>query len=198
MFTGIIAGLGQVQALTSGRLVVSPPKELLPRLGGSIAVNGVCLTASEVNGADQDQWFAADLSPETLARTNLGSLRPGERVNLELPLLAEGRISGHFVLGHVDTVGEIISIEPQGGSYLFSFAVPPRFDHLLVEKGSVAVDGISLTAFNIREGRFDVAVIPHTYRVTNLQDRRPGDPVNIEFDILGKYVAKLLSLKEGP
>ncbi|MGQ9477877.1 MAG: riboflavin synthase [Candidatus Bipolaricaulia bacterium] len=191
MFTGIIAGLGQVQALTSGRLVVSPPQELLPKVGESIAVNGVCLTASEV----REGYFAADLSPETLARTNLGSLRPGARVNLELPLPADGRISGHFVLGHVDTVGEVVSIRPQGDSYLFTFAVAPQFDHLLVEKGSVAVDGISLTAFNIHEGRFEVAIIPHTYRVTNLQDRRPGDLVNIEFDILGKYVAK--RLKEG-
>jgi riboflavin synthase len=192
MFTGIVAGLGKVQGLTSGRLVVSPPRELLPPKGGSIAVNGVCLTAAEVGPS----WFAADLSPETLARTNLGSLRPGARVNLELPLPADGRFAGHFVLGHVDTVGEIVAIKPEGESHLFTFAVEPRFDRLLVEKGSVAVDGISLTAFNIREGHFDVAVIPHTYRVTNLQDRRPGDLVNIEFDILGKYVAKLLGLKE--
>jgi riboflavin synthase len=192
MFTGIVAGLGKVQGLTSGRLVVSPPRELLPPKGGSIAVNGVCLTAAEVGPS----WFAADLSPETLARTNLGSLRPGARVNLELPLPADGRFAGHFVLGHVDTVGEIVAIRPEGESHLFTFAVEPRFDRLLVEKGSVAVDGISLTAFNIREGHFDVAVIPHTYRVTNLQDRRPGDLVNIEFDILGKHVAKLLGLKE--
>lgn len=188
MFTGIVAGLGEVRALAPGRLVVSPPRELLPKVGESIAVNGVCLTASEVG----DGWFAADLSPETLARTNLGSLRPGARVNLELPLPAGGRFAGHLVLGHIDTVGEVVAIRPEGESYRFTFAVAPGFDHLLVEKGSVAVDGISLTAFNIREGQFDVAVIPHTYRVTNLQDRRPGDPVNIEFDILGKYVAKLM------
>ncbi|HIC95513.1 TPA: riboflavin synthase [Candidatus Bipolaricaulota bacterium] len=190
MFTGIVAGLGEIENLSGGRLVISPLGEFLPPVGGSIAVNGVCLTASEVEV--EDGRFAADLSPETLERTNLGTLRVGEKVNLELPLAAGERFAGHLVLGHVDTVGEIISIEQQGDFYRFTFAVPSEFDHLLVEKGSVAVDGISLTAFNIREGRFEVAIIPHTYKRTNLQFRRPGDRVNVEFDILGKYVAKLL------
>ncbi|MCR4404522.1 MAG: riboflavin synthase [Candidatus Acetothermia bacterium] len=191
MFTGIVAGLGEVVTLAGGRLVILPPAELLPPAGGSIAVNGACLTASEV----EDGRFAADLSPETLKRTNLGALRAGEKVNLELPLAAGDRFAGHLVLGHIDAVGKIVAIAPQGESYLFSFAVEPRFDHLLVEKGSVAVDGISLTAFNIREGRFEVAIIPHTYRMTNLKYRRPGDLVNVEFDILGKYVAKLMNMK---
>jgi riboflavin synthase len=191
MFTGIISGLGEVKGLMKGKLVINPPPSLLPRVGGSIAVNGTCLTAVEVAGGQ----FTTDLSPETLKRTNLRALRAGEKVNLELPLAATERFAGHLVLGHVDTVGEVVALVPQGDSYLFSFAVEKRFAYLLVEKGSVAVDGISLTAFNISEGRFDVAIIPHTYERTNLQYRRPEDRVNVEFDILGKYVAKLL--KEG-
>jgi riboflavin synthase len=193
MFTGIVAGVGEVKGFIKGRerLVIGLPSDLLPPEGGSIAVNGVCLTAVEI----LQGRFTADLSPETLKRTNLGLLRPGDKVNLELPLAADGRLDGHLVLGHIDTVGEVTSIGRRGDFHLFSFAVEPQFDRLLVEKGSVAVDGISLTAFNIRGGCFDVAVIPHTYEVTNLRYRRPGDRVNVEFDILGKYVLKLL--KEG-
>jgi len=191
MFTGIVAGVGEIRSRDQRRLVVEPPPKLFPPEGGSIAVNGACLTATEVS----TKGFTADLSPETLKRTNLGLLRPGDRVNLELPLPADGRFDGHLVLGHVDTVGEVVSIKRQGEFYLFSFAAPPRFAHLLVEKGAVAVDGISLTVFNVRGGGFDVAIVPHTYEVTNLRYRRPGDRVNVEFDILGKYVTKLV--KEG-
>jgi len=191
MFSGIVAGVGVVKGFSKGRLVIEPPPEFFPPKGGSIAVNGACLTAVEVSPRD----FTTDLSPETLKRTNLGLLRPTDKVNLELPLAASGRFDGHLVLGHIDTVGEIISIRRQGDSHRFSFAVPPQFDRFLVEKGSVALDGISLTVFNIKGGRFDAAVIPHTYEVTNLKSRRPKDRVNVEFDILGKYVAKLL--KEG-
>ncbi|MFQ6089920.1 MAG: riboflavin synthase, partial [Candidatus Bipolaricaulia bacterium] len=138
MFTGIVAGIGEVRRLSRGKLEIISPPELLPPEGGSIAVNGACLTAVEVSKGQ----FSADLSPETLERTNLGLLCPGNKVNLELPLVADGRFDGHLVLGHVDTVGEITSIARQGGSYRFSFRAGPRFDHLLVEKGSVAVDGI--------------------------------------------------------
>lgn len=191
MFTGIVAGMGEVKSLLKGKLRISSPPDLLPPEGRSIAVNGACLTATQVSQGK----FTADLSPETMERTNLGLLRPGDRVNLELPLAADGRFEGHLVLGHVDTVGEITSIKRQGDFYRFSFKVEPRFDHYLVEKGSVAVDGISLTVFNVRGGRFDVAIVPRTYEVTNLKYRRPRDRVNVEFDILGKYVMKLL--KEG-
>jgi riboflavin synthase len=194
MFSGIVAGVGVVKGFSKGRLVIEPPPELLPPKGGSVAANGACLTAVEVSPRD----FTTDLLPETLKRTNLGLLRPTDKVNLELPLAASGRFDGHLVLGHVDTVGEIISIRRQGDSHLFSFAVAPPYDHLLVEKGSVAVDGISLTAFNTEGGRFDVAIIPHTYEVTNLKSRRPKDRVNVEFDILGKYVAKLLKEERWP
>lgn len=195
MFTGIVAGVGEVRSWLSsrGRLTVLPPAGFLPQPGGSIAVNGACLTASEI----LDGQFTAELSPETLERTNLGLLHPGDQVNLELPLAADGRLDGHLVLGHVDTVGQVTSIARQSNFYLFSFAAEPQFDHLLVEKGSVAVDGISLTAFGIEAGRFKVAVIPRTYQVTNLKHRRPRDRVNIEFDVLGKYVAKSLGRVDG-
>ncbi len=192
MFTGIIAGVGRTRSLVANKLTIAlPPQIELPAVGESIAVNGVCLTVVRCDREKRE--IELDLSPETLRRTNLGLLRPGERVNLELPVAAGERLGGHFVLGHIDTLGRISKIVPQGGFYLFSFQVEPEFAHLLVEKGSVAVDGISLTAFNVRGGQFDVAIIPHTFRATNLQDRRPGDRVNVEFDILGKYVAKLLA-----
>lgn len=194
MFTGIIIGVGEVKSWvrSKGKLTVIPPPKLFLSPGGSIAVNGVCLTAGEVSKGG----FTADLSPETLERTTLGSLRPGDKVNLELPVAADGRLDGHLVLGHVDALGEIISINQQGSFYIFGFRVGAQFDHLLVEKGSVAVDGISLTAFHVEGGRFQVAIIPRTYELTNLRYQRPGNRVNVEFDLLGKYVAKLL--REGP
>ena len=193
MFTGIVQALGEVRAREGGALAVYAPSlagELA--VGGSVAVNGVCLTAVAVDpGAGT---FRADLSPETLRRTALGDLREGDGVNLELPLRAGDFLGGHWVQGHVDTVGEVVAVEPQpDGSYLFAFQVEPRYDLWIVEKGSIAVDGISLTPFDVREGRFSVAVVPHTYHHTTLKSRGPGARVNVEFDILAKYVAKQLS-----
>ncbi len=193
MFTGIVQALGEVRARERGSLAVYAPSlagELA--VGGSVAVNGVCLTAVAVDpGAGT---FRADLSPETLRRTALGDLQEGDRVNLELPLRAGEFLGGHWVQGHVDTVGEVVAVEPQpDGSYLFTFQVDLQYDPWIVEKGSIAVDGISLTPFDVREGRFSVAVIPHTYHHTTLKSRGPGARVNVEFDILAKYVAKQLS-----
>jgi riboflavin synthase len=195
MFTGIITAIGEVRAREGRRLEIAAPPAIMEelRIGGSVAVSGVCLTAVAVDrtrGA-----FAADLSPETLARTTLGGLRPGGRVNLELPLRPTDRLGGHFVQGHIDTVGRIIAIEPHGEAHLFTFRVDPRYDGLLVEKGSVAIDGMSLTPFEVQKGRFHVAIVPHTLQSTTLQDLRPGDRVNVEFDLLAKYVAK--HLREG-
>jgi riboflavin synthase len=197
MFTGIITAIGEVRERSSERLVIAAePIAADLKVGGSIAVNGVCLTAVSI---DQTQGqFGVELSPETLRRTNLGSLRPGDRVNLELPLRLGDRLGGHLVQGHVDALGEVVSIEPQGEFYLFTFRVDPAHEPLLVEKGSIAIDGVSLTPFHIWEGRFEVAVIPHTLRATTLQGLQPGDKVNIEFDILAKYVTKLMKpLREG-
>jgi len=191
MFTGIIMALGEVQERGAHHLVIRAPQvaeELEP--GGSVAVSGVCLTAASVDRAGGQ--FKVELSPETLRRTTLDTLKAGDRVNLELPLRPGDRLGGHLVLGHVDTIGEVLAVEPEGEFRLFRFRVDPRFDPLLVEKGSVAIDGISLTPFHVTKGRFEVAVVPKTWQSTTLKERRPGDRVNVEFDPLAKYVAKQL------
>ncbi len=193
MFTGIITSLGEVKRLEGAQLnILSPEVARKLTRGKSVAVNGVCLTAVAADSKKGE--FIADLSAETLRRTNLGFLKPKDKVNLELPMRLKDGFDGHIVLGHVDTTAEILNIEPEGESFIFSFQVSQKFDGFLIEKGCVAVDGISLTAFNIKKGKFDVAIIPHTFRVTNLQYRRVGDRVNVEFDVLAKYIEKLARL----
>ncbi len=195
VFTGIVTATGEVRERSPTRLLILCPSlasELA--LGGSVAISGVCLTVISVDRAGGQ--FEVELSPETLKRTTLGSLRPGDRVNLELPLRPSDRLGGHIVQGHVDTVGEVIAVEPEGEGLRLTFQVDPCYDGLLVERGSIAIDGVSLTPFHILRGRFEVAVIPHTLRVTTLQSLRPGDKVNVEFDLLAKYIAKLLGKGE--
>ena len=155
-----------------------------------MAVSGACLTAISVDPVSG--VFETELSSETLRRTKLGSLRLGDPVNLELPLKLSDRLGGHLVQGHIDTVGEVVSIEPQGEFCAYTFQVDPQYGVLLVEKGAIAIDGVSLTPFHIAEGRFEVAVIPHTLRVTTLQGLRPGDKVNVEFDLIAKYATRQL------
>ncbi len=196
MFTGIVTDTGEVLHVSPSRLTVSTPKlfrEL--EIGRSIAVNGACLTVIELSPAAES--FSVELSPETLARTNLGLVRRGDLVNLELPLRFSDRLDGHFVLGHVDTVGEIVSISRKEKGAVFRFRVDEKYSRYLIEKGSIALDGISLTIFNIRDGEFDVAIIPHTLEQTNLRLRCPGDKVNVEFDVLAKYLERLLQDKGG-
>ncbi len=195
MFTGIVEETGRVLACTrsetGGRLVVRA-KEVIGDLtrGGSIAVNGCCLTAVEVGPAS----FAADLSPETLARTNLGGLHAGGVVNLERPLLPTSRLSGHFVLGHVDGTGDVTGLAPVGdGNWWLTVSVPDEFRKFLVDKGSIAIDGISLTIAELKGASVSIAIIPHTYEVTTLQAYRAGDAVNLEFDMLAKHVHRLLA-----
>ncbi len=191
MFTGIVVAVGEVLHVTPERLTVSSEK-LFPELdlGSSIAVNGVCLTVIELAPATQS--FSADLSAETRARSNLGTLQRRDLVNLELPLRVSDRLGGHLVLGHVDALAQLISITRKDKSWICRFAVAKSFERYLIEKGSIALDGISLTIFNIKNGQFDVAIIPHTWAETNLHTRRPGDSINVEFDLLGKYVENLL------
>jgi riboflavin synthase len=191
MFTGIIQSLGEVTHNTRQKLSVCAP-QLFGELdiGKSIAVNGACLTVVELNPVSEE--FSADLSPETCERTNLGALRQGEKVNLELPLRFSQGLDGHWVLGHVDTVGEILSIQKKSNSYLYTFRVPVEYDRYLIEKGSIAIDGISLTLFSINAGRFEVSIIPHTYETTQLHTKKPGARVNVEFDVLAKYTEKFL------
>lgn len=199
MFTGLVEGLGTVQALVTEeaglRLIVAPPAAMLQggdadrcQLGDSVAVNGCCLTVIEIK---HDCW-AFQAGTETLSKTNLGRLRTGDAVNLERSLPVNGRLGGHFVQGHVDGVGQVESINKEGDWVTMCFQVPTSLAALMVAKGSVAVDGISLTLVNVERARFSVALIPHTLSMTTLGQRQVGDPVNIETDILGKYVQKML------
>ena len=192
MFTGIICGMGHLRELAGDRLVLAVPSDVRLRLvpGGSVAVNGVCLTVRERTPAG----FIAEISGETAARTTLGRLSPGARVNLELPLRLEDGLDGHIVLGHVDTIGRVRRIVRDAGGWRFTFGYPPEFARYLVEKGAVAVDGISLTAFSVTAASFQCAVIAETYEKTNLQDLHPGDAVNLEFDIIGKYVERMINV----
>jgi riboflavin synthase len=198
MFTGIIEELGHVldfQPQPAGARITIGCSAILhdAALGASIAVNGACVTAVEL-AADR---FSADLAPETLRRTNLGSLRRGSPVNLERPLRANSRLDGHFVLGHVDGAAEIVSLEALGSdNWWLRIRVPAELTRYIVEKGSVAVDGISLTVAEIADNLAGFTIIPHTYEHTALRARSAGDLVNIEVDILAKHVEKLIITRE--
>ena len=189
MFTGIIEELGTVEA-AAPRLRVRCSTVLQDASeGASIAVNGVCLTAVDL----RPDSFAADVAPETLRRSNLGALRPGSRVNLERPLSPTGRLSGHIVQGHVDGTGEFLSLEVLGDdNWWLRLRVPAELDPFLVYKGSIAIDGISLTIAALEGDVLSVTIIPHTYRNTTLGSYRPGAKVNLECDVLAKHVEKLL------
>jgi len=182
MFTGIVRGLGRVTRCGPGTLVLACPFDVAE--GASLAVNGVCLTVREVHASEA----IMDLSQETLTRTNLGTLRPGDFVNLEPALRSGDELGGHLVLGHVDTVGKIVLLERRGEDVIVGVSFDPKFAELVADKGSVAVDGISLTPFCVSQGAFRCAVIPYTWQHTNLRYRRVGDRVNLEFDVLAKYV----------
>jgi riboflavin synthase len=189
MFTGIIEELGTVIAAGSHLCIACATVLSDASVGSSIAVNGVCLTAS---GLRPDS-FSADLAPETLKRSNLGDLRPGSRVNLERPLSPNGRISGHIVQGHVDGTGEFLALDGLGeDNWWLRIRIPDALDPYLVYKGSIAIDGISLTVAEIVSGVLSVTIIPHTFRNTTLAGYRPGARVNLETDILAKHVEKLL------
>jgi len=193
MFTGIIEELGHVAAVeskdTGARLTIECSAVLQDAaVGASIAVNGACVTAVEL----AESRFSADLAPETLRRTNLGGLKPGALVNLERPLRANSRLDGHFVLGHVDGTAEILSLAPLGNdNWWLRIAVPPDLERYIVMKGSVAVDGISLTVAEIEQTRVGFTIIPHTFEHTTLRGYKPGSIVNIEVDILAKHLEKL-------
>jgi riboflavin synthase len=194
VFTGIIEELGSVKAFerhqTGARLVIRCSQVLSDlTLGASIAVNGVCLTAVDI----RPDGFSADLAPETLDRSNLGDLRAGGAVNLERPLSLQTRLSGHIVQGHVDGAGVLEAFRELGdGNWELMVRVPGDLDRFLVYKGSIAIDGISLTVAAVEAGLVKVAIIPHTFGATNLASRKPGDRLNIECDILAKHVDKLL------
>lgn len=194
MFTGIVEEVGELRRLlpqqTGARLEIGCRMVLSDAAPGvSIAVNGVCLTAVEVGTSH----FSVDLAPETLSRSNLGDLLTGSVVNLERPVSLSGRLSGHLVQGHVDATGELVSLEELGdGNWWLRVKAPADLDRYLIHKGSIALDGISLTIAALAESVVSVAIIPHTYEVTNLRTRKPGDRINIEVDMIAKYVEKLL------
>ena len=201
MFTGLIEEVGKVASLAekngTRRIVVSSSslvKEL--KTGDSIAVNGVCLTALDIT---QDS-FAADLAAETVARTSLTRLQTGSLVNLELPTKAGGRLGGHVVQGHVDGVGKLISLVKVAGGedWMLTIELPSGLERYVVFKGSISIEGISLTVAKIEGRQVRVAVIPHTYDATNLKSLKPGDPVNIEVDVIAKYAEKMLQGEDGP
>ncbi len=193
MFTGIVEELGAVQSLemhaAGARLVVACRQVLEDSMpGSSLAVNGVCLTAAELFPGS----FAADLAPETLARTNLGLLAPGSLVNLERPLAFTGRIGGHLVQGHIDGTAELLSLETLGdGNWWMRLRLPENLDRYVVLKGSIALDGVSLTVAAIDGPIVSAAIIPHTYQHTILRAVAPGWRVNVEVDLLAKYLEKL-------
>ena len=195
MFTGIIEELGSVRAIQQrgqdARIVIAANTVPLgSREGDSIAVNGVCLTALDL----QPDSFAADVSRETLMRSTLGSLKPGSPVNLERAVTPATRLGGHIVQGHVDARGSFLSTEDHGESRTMRFAYPSEIARYIVLKGSITVEGISLTVANLGEGYFEIAVIPKTWEVTNFQHLKPGDQVNLEVDIIAKYVERILAV----
>ena len=195
MFTGLIEELGVVNAYqprgAGARLVVACSTVLADaQPGSSIAVNGVCLTALDLTPAS----FAADLAPETLARTNLGALLRGARVNLERPVTPVTRLSGHITQGHVDATGELLALDELGdGNWWLKVRIPPELDRYIVHKGSIALDGISLTVASLAGGVVGVTIIPHTYTHTTLGHAQPGSRLNIEVDVLAKHLEKLIA-----
>jgi len=198
MFTGIIEELGKIGSIEQrgenarlvieARLVTEDIHE-----GDSIAVNGVCLTALDVNEGS----FAADVSRETLDRSTLGRLKPGAPVNLERSVTPVTRLGGHLVQGHVDARGKFLSATDLGGSWTVRIAYPPEIARYLVFKGSVAVEGISLTIAELTDDYFEIAIIPKTWEVTNFSHLRPGDEVNLEADVIAKYVERILSFSQS-
>ena len=198
MFTGLVEETGRtiecLRDARSARLTVETGTiHEGARLGDSIAVNGCCLTVIGIDGPQ----LTFDAIPETLDRTNLGELRPGDIVNLERPLSASGRLDGHFVQGHIDGVGAIRAITPDENAVILEIEAPARLRRYLVEKGSVAVDGVSLTVADVRDTSFTVWTIPRTRQVTNLGRLGIGDLVNLECDLLGKYIERLLDARLG-
>ena len=202
MFTGIVEHLGTIDALDAGvqggrlrvNLADAPAIAAEMKLGDSIAVNGCCLTVADF----EKNYFSADLSGETLRRTSFGAKRPGDLVNLERPLAAGARLGGHFVQGHVDGTGRVTRLTPEGENWWLGVRVPEELRRYVAEKGSIAVDGISLTVARWQDGAAEMAIIPFTYAHTNVQATSVGDPVNLECDILAKYVESLLEARKAP
>jgi riboflavin synthase len=199
MFTGLVEGLGTVRSMfpqgSAFEIALAPPANVndAAQIGESVAINGCCLTVVRTS---RHVW-AFQAGAETLSRTNLGSLKPGDRVNIERSLRVGDRLGGHFVQGHIDGLGQVARIDRDGEWVNMHFTVAPALARQMVVKGSIAVDGVSLTLVTVGAESFSVALIPHTLDVTTLGSRREGDSVNIETDIVGKYVEKLVAVGRG-
>ena len=198
MFTGIVETAGEVVAVDADadgrRLRIRAPELDALRHGQSISVSGVCLTVEAFGDVDDGAWFEVFLAAETVEKTYLGEVGVGDRVNIERALAADGRFDGHVVQGHVDTVTTIEAIEQVGDDWRFRFALPADYGQYIVDKGSICLDGISLTVADIDRdsGYFEVAIIPTTYELTTLQAKSVGDPVHVEVDVIAKYVERML------
>ena len=200
MFTGIIEEVGRVARIIqkgeNRRITIeagATPQEL--KTGNSVAVSGVCLTALDI----KPNSFCADLAPETWVRTSFSRINEGALVNLELPMKADGRFGGHIVQGHVDGVGKLMAFDriPDSENWWLHIEVPAELDRYVVYKGSISIEGISLTVARIEDRRCTIAIIPHTVEMTNLNSLRPGDPVNLETDLIAKYVEKMMRGEAG-
>jgi riboflavin synthase len=196
MFTGLIEEKGKlINKIKTGdglRLVLTAKKVFDDlNIGSSISVNGVCLTVVELN----KDSFAVDTIEETLKKTNLGQLNVNDFVNLERPLKADARLGGHFVLGHVDTTGIVESVQELSNSHFMTISFPKNFQQYLIYVGSVAIDGVSMTVAEVTDNTFSIGIIPHTWIETVFSNKKPGDSVNLEFDVLGKYVEKIMEGK---
>ena len=197
MFTGLVEEKGKlINKIKTGdgfRLVIKADKVLEDtQIGSSISVNGCCLTVVEM----KNDSVAMDTIEETLKKTNLGELNIGDPVNLERPLKADARLGGHFVLGHVDTKGEVVEIKELSASHFMKIRFPEEFKQYLIYVGSVSIDGVSMTVAELKDNVFGVGIIPHTWEETELSTRTPGSTVNLEFDVLGKYVERIMENKE--
>ena len=194
MFTGIIEAIGKVTSLENHKgnleLWITSPISSELKIDQSVSHNGVCLTVVEL----QEGKHRVTAIDETLSKTNLADLQVGDTINLERCMPANGRFDGHIVQGHVDQTGDCISVMEQNGSWLFEFKYKPNLQNIIVEKGSICINGISLTAFDAVDDTFKVAIIPYTFDNTNIHTVKPGTLVNLEFDIVGKYVAKLMKM----
>jgi riboflavin synthase len=195
VFTGIIEEIGVIQDLhfvSEGAVIVIRASDIVPslKIGDSVAVNGVCLTATRLGTGS----FTCDISAETLQHSSFRLAKHGARVNLERSLRLGDRLGGHIVLGHVDGIGRVTTVKPSGSGFVMHFAYPGELDRYLVYKGSIAVNGISLTIASLEQSSFSVAVIPHTYDFTNLRELNGGDAVNLEVDVLGRYFERYFKL----
>ncbi|HRN26968.1 MAG: riboflavin synthase [Ignavibacteriaceae bacterium] len=196
MFTGLVEEKGKLKdkiATGDGFQFVIEAKIIMDdlKIGSSIAVNGCCLTVVKIDG----NTFAVDTIEETLNKTNLGVLKEGMNVNLERPLAADARLGGHFVLGHIDTTGKVEDVKELSNSHWLTISFPEKFKQYLIYVGSVAIDGVSMTVAELKNNSFSVGIIPHTWKETIFADKKIGDTVNLEFDVLGKYVERIMESK---